>query len=115
MTFGERLKQSRNRKQMTQEQVAQKIGIDFTTISKYENDRSQPDNEVLQKLAQLYGVSIDWLLVGSLNEPGDKKKINRLIINGEPEELTTDEAGHLKDSLEMYRLLKEKRSKEAKN
>ncbi len=115
MTFGERLKQSRNRKQMTQEQVAQRIGIDFTTISKYENDRSQPDNEVLQKLAQLYGVSIDWLLVGSLNEPGDKKKISRLIIDGEPEELTADEAGHLKDSLEMYRLLKEKRSKEAKN
>ncbi|GMX64989.1 hypothetical protein Elgi_42590 [Paenibacillus elgii] len=66
---------------------------------------------MLQQLARLYGVSIDWLLTGSLNELGDQRKTNRLIIDGEPEELTADEAGHLKDSLEMYRLLKEKRNK----
>ncbi|WP_339370731.1 hypothetical protein [Paenibacillus elgii] len=65
----------------------------------------------MQQLARLYGVSIDWLLTGSLNELGDQRKTNRLIIDGEPEELTADEAGHLKDSLEMYRLLKEKRNK----
>lgn len=110
MTFGARLKQSRQRKQFTQQQVADRIGIDFTTISKYENDKSQPDNEVLQKLSGLYGVSIDWLLSGTLINQEDKKA-NRLIVNGEQEELTKDEAGHLKDHLEMYRLLKEKRSK----
>jgi transcriptional regulator with XRE-family HTH domain len=109
MSFGARLKQARNRKEMTQEQVASRIGIDFTTISKYENDKSQPDNEILQKLAKLYGVSIDWLLSGSMKN--QEEKVNLLVISGQKEYLTEDEAEHLKDNLEMYRLLRDKRKK----
>lgn len=112
MTFGARLKKARNRKQLTQEQVAKRLGIDFTTISKYENDKSQPDNEILQKLASLYDISVDWLLSG--NNKREEERINRLIINGREEDLLEDEAGHLEESLEMYRLLKEKRAKNNK-
>ncbi len=110
MTFGLRLKQSRNKKQLTQTQVADRLGIDFTTISKYENDRSQPDNEILQKLANLYDVSVDWLLTGELIN--GRKTSNQLSMNGEQEELTDEEVQHLKDSLEMFRLLKAKRLKD---
>lgn len=110
MTFGGRLKQARTRKRLTQSQVAEKLGIDFTTISKYENDRSQPDYDTLLRLAALYDVSVDWLLSGQRH--GDRPG-NRIIINGESEELTDEEALHLRDSLEMYRLLKAKRMREA--
>ncbi len=110
MTFGSRLKQARQRKHLTQEMVAKRIGIDATTISKYENDKSQPDNEILKLLADLYGASIDWLMTGSMSYRQDSR-INRLIIDGEQEELSPDEAGHLKENLEMYRLLQEKRAK----
>ncbi|MEX2416137.1 MAG: helix-turn-helix transcriptional regulator [Paenibacillaceae bacterium] len=107
------MKQSRNKKQLTQTQVANRLGIDFTTISKYENDKSQPDNEILQKLSSLYDVSVDWLLTGEL--PNGKKKTNKICVNGEQEELTEEEAKHLKDNLEMFRLLKAKRLKEETN
>jgi transcriptional regulator with XRE-family HTH domain len=113
MTFGARLKQSRKKKQFTQSQVADRLGIDFTTISKYENDKSQPDNEILRKLASLYDVSVDWLLTGEFSN--EKKKKNSIYMNGEQEELTEEEAKYLKDNLEMFRLLKAKRLKEEMN
>lgn len=110
MTFGMRLQQARKTKQLTQIQVAGVLGIDFTTISKYENDKSQPDNSTLQKLANLYDVSLDWLLTGELSS--DTKLLrNKIYIEGNLEELTEEEAAYLKDSLEMFRLLKAKRER----
>jgi transcriptional regulator with XRE-family HTH domain len=112
MTFGTRLKKARNNKRMTQHEVAKLLGLNFTTISKYENDKSQPDNDTLLKISQLYDVSLDWLLLGELkpvsDEPYGKAKV---YIDGEIEVLTPEEARYLKDSLEMFRLLKEKREK----
>lgn len=64
MGLGSRLKKARKKLRLTQKQVADKIGIDDTTISKYENDKSEPDIETLKKLANLYEVSPQWLLVG---------------------------------------------------
>lgn len=62
MSFGGRLKAARNKKRLTQVEVAEILGIDDTTISKYENDKSEPDNATLTKLAGLYGMSIDKLM-----------------------------------------------------
>jgi len=112
MSFGTRLKQARNGKRMTQNQVAAKLGIDFTTISKYENDKSQPDNEILRELAGMYEVSLDWLLTGDRAAPASSPSPNRICVNGKCEDLTDEEAKHLLDSLEMFRLLKAKRQRE---
>lgn len=111
MTFGTRLKNARNSKRLTQYEVADALGLNFTTVSKYENDKSQPDNEILQKLAGLYEVSIDWLLTGNTSPAGRGGSKSKVYFEGRVEELTEDEAKHLKDSLEMFRLLKEKRAK----
>lgn len=64
MSFGRRLNQSRKNKKLTQEEVAKLLGIDDTTISKYENDKSEPDNETLKRLSQLYEVNTHWLHTG---------------------------------------------------
>jgi transcriptional regulator with XRE-family HTH domain len=108
-TFGKRLKEARTHRQLTQNEVAGKLGIDFTTISKYENNKSQPDNEILRELASMYEVSLDWLITGQ--EAGDKSA-NKILVNGLMEPLTDEEARHLLDSLEMFRLLKAKRIKD---
>jgi transcriptional regulator with XRE-family HTH domain len=108
-TFGNRLKQARVNKRLTQNDVAGRLGIDFTTVSKYENNKSQPDNDTLSELSGLYEVSLDWLLTGRL---GEGVPANRIWVNGQPEELTDEEAIHLLESLEMFRLLKAKRMKE---
>ncbi|MDF2669590.1 MAG: immR 3 [Paenibacillus sp.] len=112
MTFGARLKRARNSKRLTQHEVSKLLGLNFTTISKYENDKSQPDNDTLMKICQLYDVSLDWLVLGEIKPISDEPYEKPMVyIDGEMEELTADEARHLKDSLEMFRLLKEKRAK----
>ena len=108
-TFGKRLKQARSNKKLTQNDVAGKLGIDYTTISKYENNNSQPDNEILRELAELYEVSLDWLISGQAM-PG--KPVDTLCVDGVLHPLTRGEALHLVDSLEMYRLLRAKREKD---
>lgn len=111
-TFGTRLKQARTRKKLTQNDVADKLGIDYTTISKYENNKSQPDNEILRELADMYEVSLDWLILGQFNTSSPS---NKIYVDGVLESLTDEEARHLMESLEMFRLLKAKRVKDLHN
>lgn len=109
-TFGARLKQARTNKKLTQNDVADKLGIDFTTISKYENNRSEPDNQILREMASMYEVTLDWLISGQelAGRPADT-----LNVGGIMEPLSRDEARHLLESLEMYRLYRAKRGKDA--
>lgn len=64
--LGQRLKKLRGKR--TQEEVAKHIGISRARYAHYENERSEPDIETLQKLADYFNVSIDFLL-GRTNEP----------------------------------------------
>lgn len=62
MTFGERLKMLREEKRLTQKQVADELGFESATISKYEKDMREPNIESLVKLANLFNISLDELL-----------------------------------------------------
>lgn len=57
-----RLKELRKIKGYTQQQVAKYIGITRCMISSYENDIRLPSYDILLKLAELYGVTVDYLL-----------------------------------------------------
>ena len=46
----------------TQKEVALELKIDRSQIASYETGRTQPDIETLGKLADFYGVSVDWLI-----------------------------------------------------
>lgn len=52
----------RKEKKMTQREVADKLGIARTTYSGYENGSREPDNDTLQKLADFFGCTLDYLL-----------------------------------------------------
>ena len=61
-TFGDKLKNHRKNLNMTQEQVAEKIGISAQAVSKWENGDCLPDCFNLKALGELYGLSLDILL-----------------------------------------------------
>jgi Predicted transcription factor, homolog of eukaryotic MBF1 len=62
-TFPEKLKQARKESiYPTQEDVSEAIKIGRTVLSRYENGKLEPDIETLGKLADLYEVSLDWLV-----------------------------------------------------
>ena len=60
--FSQRLKQLRTVKHLTQEQVAQRIGVTASMVSSYETYIRLPSYEVLIKIATLFGVTVDYLL-----------------------------------------------------
>lgn len=64
MNVGERLRRSREQKRWSQLDVAAKTGISNMSISNYEREERDPSLETLATLAELYGVSIDWLVTG---------------------------------------------------
>ena len=63
MTFGEKVKNERNRLGLNQDELAKKIGVTRRVISSYENVSSRPrGTERYKKLAEALGVNINYLL-----------------------------------------------------
>lgn len=71
--LGERLRQQRTLRKLRQEDVAREIGVARTTYAMYEQNSREPDNETLQKLADFFGVSVDYIL-GRTNDQMPKKE-----------------------------------------
>ena len=67
MLIGEKLRRLRIARQLSQEQLAEKLQVSRQAISKWELGESMPDTENLILLSKFYGVSIDYLLLNELN------------------------------------------------
>lgn len=66
--FGNRLKELRLKKELTQEELGKILGKSKNNISQYERNARQADDETKKQLAQLFNVSLDYLL-GFTNDP----------------------------------------------
>lgn len=63
-TIGARIAKYRKEKGMTQEALADKLGVSSQAVSKWETDTSCPDISLLPTLAQVLGITVDELLTG---------------------------------------------------
>lgn len=68
--LGNRLRMLRERANMTQEQVAKRLGITRPAYTQYETGVRNPDPDTLARLADVYGVSTDYIL-GRTSDPND--------------------------------------------
>lgn len=73
--FGNRLKELRKEKKITQLELANMLGVTFSTISAWEVGKAQPSYDILIKLATYFGVTVDYLL--GFNQE-DKDTLKRL-------------------------------------
>lgn len=64
MEFNEKLRQLRKENEMTQEQLAEKLFVSRTAISKWESGKGYPNLESLKSISTLFSISIDDLLSG---------------------------------------------------
>jgi len=64
MTLGQRIKQLRLDKELNQPELAQAIGIEQSYLSKLENDKAFPSDEMFEKLLQSFSITIEEFLVG---------------------------------------------------
>lgn len=80
---GEFLKELRNEKGYTQEQLANKIHVTNKAISSWENGRSHPDPEMMKTLAKFYDITVDELYAGTRRDTKEilfKRKLKKLCI-----------------------------------
>ncbi len=68
-TLGKRIVQHRKRLGLTQDQLAEKLGVTAQAVSKWENNQSCPDISILPKLAGIFGITTDALLGAASNVP----------------------------------------------
>lgn len=82
ITFGQTLKEIRRSKNVSQRELADKVGVDFSYISKLENDRMPPPAaETIIKLAEVLDVPAEVLLANSGKVSSELKD----VISSSPE------------------------------
>lgn len=61
-TLGKKISDLRRAKGITQEEMAEKLGVSPQAVSKWENDNCCPDIMLLPKIAKMFGITVDELL-----------------------------------------------------
>ncbi len=74
--FGKRLKRLRNDKEITQKELAKYLGVSDRSVGYYETGQRTPPPDILKKIADFFGVSVDYLL-------GRTDDVGRLPSTGE--------------------------------
>jgi len=65
MNIGKHLKTLREKNNLTQEQLADKLFVSRSNVSKWERNISLPDAETLLELSKIFNVSVDDILLGN--------------------------------------------------
>ena len=73
MELGKKIRQLRFKAGLTQEQLAEKLGIGAQSVSKWENQVAMPDITALPLLAEIFGVQIDDLF-----DLTNEQRLNRI-------------------------------------
>lgn len=120
--FHIKIKELRNEKKLTQQEVSDYLGITRPAYTAYESGKRQPDFETLQKLATLFNVTTDFLL-GRNHTPewANKEEVMELdkILKSNPgmtygsEIMTDEDREQINDLIASYFWVK--KQKEARN
>ena len=84
-TLGNKIQEFRKLRKMTQEELAEKLGVTPQAVSKWETDNSYPDIDLLVEIADLFNCTVDELLGRKNNEtkvlPEEmRKNINKMLL-----------------------------------
>ena len=84
---GNRIKEERKKKNMTQKALGEKIGVAHNTISSYESGKNAPEQNAIFKIARVLGIKVDDLFPKSehnvldrLEELGEKLNIEEMAF-----------------------------------
>ena len=92
MQLGNNLFNARKKSGLSQEEVAEKLGVTRQTVSKWETDETLPDIRLAKRMALLYDLSLDELISFDV----DVKQIEEMI------EKTTDEVQNKVDWTKVW-------------
>lgn len=78
---GKFIESCRKKSNLTQEQLAQKLYVDRTLVSKWENGKLCPDIKYYQLLCEIFQVELKELITGERNNKYNKLKLNKNLID----------------------------------
>jgi len=123
MKQGNRITELRDSKGWTQEQLSGMLGISRAALSHYEKNRRKPDFDTLTRLADLFAVSIDYLIGRTENkntpleqgvrefvdqlELADKDLLDRFNLTIDGRQLTEEEAKRFIAFVRAERMMKQ--------
>ena len=84
MSIGSKIADTRKKQNLTQEQLAELLGVTRQSVSRWESDTVYPETDKIIKLAEILNVNCDYLLKENVSENGIQKTSNlitRLLKN----------------------------------
>ena len=86
--IAENIRRLRQEHNLTQGQLAERLGVSYQAVSRWENETTYPDIELLPVIASLFGVTVDWLLgsTPSDQETAIRQSWDRLKALTDPKE-----------------------------
>lgn len=75
MEVGKRIKELRKEQKLTQQQLADKVGVTYIQIGRYETGKSNASADILQKVAAALGTTADFLMSGGNAEQLSDKEL----------------------------------------
>ncbi|MCS7463728.1 helix-turn-helix domain-containing protein [Paenibacillus doosanensis] len=124
MKYGQTIAKLRNKRCMTQEELASRVGITRSALSHYENNRREPDYETIQKFADFFEVTVDYLMGRSEDtyyinefanqlELSDEAIMERFVLTVDGRELTEAESRSFIAFIRSERLTGQSQNKQA--
>lgn len=74
-----RIKELRTKKDLSQQKMAEMLGIAQSTLSQYESQKREPDFETLTKISNFFGVSVDYLIGNDYSRDKPSRKSTKKI------------------------------------
>lgn len=86
MNLGERLFELRKAKNLTQDDMAEKLNVTRQTVSKWETNQSTPDFDKIMPLCELFEIGVEELLTGKKQEEKQEQKEEKVLTRQEVKE-----------------------------
>lgn len=86
MNLGERLFELRKAKNLTQDDMAEKLNVTRQTVSKWETNQSTPDFDKIMPLCELFEIGVEELLTGKKPEEKQEQKEEKVLTRQEVKE-----------------------------
>ena len=77
---GKFIKEIRLKNNLTQKEFADKLGVTFQAVSKWENGKNIPDIALLKEISKIFDVNIDEILEGEIKDKGNDKKSILMVL-----------------------------------
>ena len=109
--FGDRLKELHKEHNLTQEDIGNLCDVAKNTVSNWENNVNQPSFEITKKLAEYFGVTIDYLLNFTQDDVDNMERLKQALKQAGMWDYSIDDMSRedFEKAMKIVAMLKEKK------